>query len=132
MIVLRELALFGLVGVIGFVADAGILYLFKATFGLYFGRLISFVSAVFVTWVLNRHLTFKQRSSGLSLSREFSRYFVSMLGGGVVNYASYATLVYFVDVIANQPVWGVAFGSLAGMLVNFLLAKFFVFQNKLD
>ncbi len=129
MIVFRELFIFGLVGVVGFIVDAGVLYLCKSVLGLYIGRLVSFVCAVFVTWLLNRQFTFRQRESGLSLTREFGRYFVSMLGGGVVNYTTYALLVYFVTIITMQPVWGVAAGSLAGMMVNYLLAKFFVFSK---
>lgn len=81
------------------------------------------------TWLLNRQFTFKLQKSGVTLGREFGRYFVSMLGGGTVNYACYALLVYFVASIAQQPVWGVAAGSLAGMMVNYLLAKFFVFNK---
>ena len=129
MIVLKELFVFGIVGVIGFVVDAGVLYLCKSALGLYLGRLVSFACAVFATWLLNRQFTFKHRESGVSLVREFGRYFVSMLGGGAVNYATYAALVYFVTSVAMQPVWGVAAGSLAGMMVNFLLAKFFVFSK---
>jgi putative flippase GtrA len=129
MKVVRELVLFGLVGFIGFIVDSGVLYLLKPFMGLYYGRLVSFICAVFTTWVLNRHLTFSRRASGLSLSREFSRYFGLMIGGGVVNYASYALLVYFVEFVARQPVWGVAVGSCAGMLVNYLLARFFIFRG---
>ena len=129
MIVVRELFVFGIVGVIGFVVDAGALYLFKPALGLYVGRLLSFFCAVLATWLLNRQFTFKLRESGVTLGREFGRYFVSMLGGGTVNYACYALLVYFVVSIAQQPVWGVAAGSLAGMMVNYLLAKFFVFSK---
>lgn len=126
----RGLVLFGLVGVIGFLVDSGVLYLLKSSMGLYYGRLFSFISAVLTTWILNRHLTFSKRASGLSLWSEFSRYFGLMLGGGVVNYASYALLVYFVEFVARQPVWGVAVGSCAGMMVNYLLARFFIFRGR--
>ena len=126
----RELVLFGVVGVIGFLVDSGVLYLFKSAMGLYYGRLLSFFCAVVTTWLLNRHLTFKQRASGLSVIHEFSRYFGLMLGGGVVNYSSYALLVYFLDFFASQPIWGVAAGSCAGMVVNYLSARFLVFRNK--
>lgn len=127
---IRELVLFGLAGGIGFVVDAGVLYLLKASLGLYFGRVLSFLCAVLTTWVINRHLTFNQRASGLSLKREFSGYLGLMLGGGVVNYTSYALLVYFFEFVARQPVWGVAVGSCAGMLVNWLLARFFIFRGR--
>ncbi len=127
---LRELVLFGFAGVMGFIADTGVLYLLKPALGLYYGRLISFICAVVVTWLINRHLTFVKRASGLSLWREFSRYFGLMLGGGLVNYATYALLVSFFEAIASQPVWGVAAGSCTGMLVNYLSAKFLVFRGK--
>jgi len=127
---IRELVLFGLAGGIGFVVDASVLYLLKASLGLYFGRVLSFLCAVLTTWVINRHLTFNQRASGLSLAREFSGYLGLMLGGGLVNYTSYALLVYFFEFVARQPVWGVAVGSCAGMLVNWLLARFFIFRGR--
>ena len=130
MKVFRELFLFGLAGLIGFIVDAGVLYLLKASLGLYYGRLFSFICAVLTTWIINRQLTFKTRASGLTLFSEFSRYLGLMLGGGVVNYVSYALLVYYVDFVARQPVWGVAVGSCAGMLVNYLLARFFIFRGK--
>jgi putative flippase GtrA len=126
----RELVLFGVAGAIGFVVDAGVLYLLKPFLGLYVGRLFSFFCAALTTWVINRHLTFNQRASGLTLRQEFSRYLGLMLGGGVVNYTSYALLVYFVEFVARQPVWGVAVGSCAGMLVNWLLARLFIFHGK--
>jgi len=126
----RELLLFGVAGAIGFVVDAGVLYLLKPFLGLYVGRLASFFCAALTTWVINRHLTFNQRASGLTPHREFSRYLGLMLGGGVVNYTSYALLVYFVAYVARQPVWGVAVGSCAGMLVNWLLARFYIFHGR--
>ncbi len=130
MKVVRELVLFGLAGVIGFVVDSGVLYLLKPSLGLYYGRLFSFLCAVVTTWIINRHLTFNQRASGLTLTREFSRYLGLMLGGGVVNYVVYALLVYFFEFVARQPVWGVAAGSCAGMLVNWLLARYFIFRGR--
>lgn len=129
MKVIRELFWFGLAGTMGFLVDTGVLYLLKSSLGLYYGRLFSFICAVGATWIMNRHLTFKQRASGLSLPREFSRYLGLMLGGGAVNYVTYALLVYYFAVVANQPVWGVAAGSIAGMMVNYLLARIFVFRG---
>lgn len=130
MKVFRELFWFGLAGLIGFIVDSGVLYLLKSSLGLYYGRLVSFICAVLTTWVLNRQLTFKARASGLGLFNEFSRYLGLMLGGGIVNYVSYALLVYFIEFVAEQPVWGVAVGSCAGMLVNYLLARFYIFRGK--
>jgi putative flippase GtrA len=67
----------------------------------------------------------------MSLSREFFRYFILMLGGGVINYVTYALMVYVLEFVARQPVWGVAVGSCAGMLINYLLARFFIFRGRM-
>ncbi len=123
-----ELFFFTLVGAIAFAVDVGILYIVKSAFGLYWGRVISFICAVFITWLLNRKLTFKERFSGLSLFSEFARYLTVMISGGMVNYLIYASLVVTLKGVANEPIWGVAAGSCAGLLVNFILARSFVFR----
>ena len=132
MIIIRELFLFGLVGFAGFLVDSGVLYLLKASLGLYLGRVLSFICAVISTWLLNRYITFRQRRSGMSLNRELQNYFMMMVGGGVINYCVYAALIYYSNTVAEQPIWGVAIGSLAGMLVNYSLARIFVFKNAND
>jgi putative flippase GtrA len=121
--------LFAIVGGIAFFVDAGILYLVKGELGIYRGRLASFFCAVLTTWILNRLLTFRHRSSGLSLFSEFARYMTVMLAGGAVNYLVYALLAYSVEMVAAQPIWGVAAGSLSGMLFNFFSARHFVFKK---
>jgi putative flippase GtrA len=50
----------------------------------YSGRVLSFLSAVWLTWRLNRRYTFA--ASGSSAWREWWRYLTVMLGGGAVNY----------------------------------------------
>jgi len=52
---------FALVGTIGFVVDASVLRLVVAIFAinLYAGRLVSFLAAATVTWLLNRTFTFR-------------------------------------------------------------------------
>ncbi|WP_262966021.1 GtrA family protein [Methylobacter psychrophilus] len=125
---LKELILFAFVGGIAFAVDVGVLYLVKADIGIYWGRAASFFCAVIVTWLLNRQLTFKGRMSGLSLCSEFARYLTVMMGGGAVNYLLYASLVTTMENVAAQPVWGVAAGSGAGMMFNFIFAKYFIFK----
>lgn len=128
----HSLVRFALVGGIGFVVDAGILMLLLDTLGPYLGRVISFICAATTTWVLNRQFTFAGRQSGLSRRHEFTRYFGAMLLGGAVNYATYAALVALVSLVAAWPVLGVGAGSLAGMVVNFSLARFFIFSQKAE
>lgn len=64
-----------------------------------------------------------------SLFLEFFQYFGVMLGGGAVNYFLYALLVSLLEVVSREPIWGVAAGSCAGLLVNFTLAKVLVFNG---
>ena len=126
---LREIFLFGIAGGIGFLVDAGVLYLLKAAFGLYVARVVSFLAAAFTTWLVNRNLAFQARKSGVSLHKEFSAYLALMTSGGLVNYALYAWLVTSLNLAAQYPVIGVAVGSLGGMLVNFLTARFLLFKR---
>jgi putative flippase GtrA len=125
---LKELILFSFVGGIAFVVDVGILYLVKTDIGLYWGRVTSFFCAVIVTWILNRQLTFRRRMSDLSLFSEFINYLIIMIGGGTINYLIYTALVTTMENVATQPILGVAAGSGAGMLFNFIFARYFVFK----
>lgn len=125
----RELISFSVIGAAAFMVDAILLYIVKGALGVYWGRVLSFMCAVFFTWILNRNLTFKHRGSRKSFFSEFVRYFVVMLGGGAVNYLTYVFLVITIDAVERQPIWGVALGSCAGFLFNFTCAKAFVFKS---
>ncbi|AFE57945.1 GtrA family protein [Rahnella aceris] len=128
--IIRELFFFGLVGTVGFLVDVGILYLLKPLIGLYFGRAFSFLSAVFITWLFNRLYTFKDRETNKTLLFEFAHYLSYMLAGGAINLGSYYLLIHQVRFINEQPVYAVAFGSLAGMLVNFISSRFFLYSKE--
>jgi putative flippase GtrA len=88
---------------------------------------VSYLCAVTTTWWLNRTYTFTE-TAGKPRVREWGRYAVSQLGGGSVNYLVYAGLVYAVPLVERHPVLGVAAGSAAGLVVNFLLARRYVFR----
>jgi putative flippase GtrA len=126
---MRRFFSFALVGIIGFLIDAGVLTLVHPWIGPYYGRLLSFALAVVATWLCNRTLTFADRRGEVPLLREFGAYFVAMAAGGAVNLVVYTLLVTFVAPVAAMPVLGVAAGSLAGLAVNFVLAHFFVFRS---
>ncbi len=122
----REFLAFGLVGVAGFVVDVSVLYLAAPWLGWYAARVLSFVAAATATWALNRRYTFTTRTSGTSLGREYLRYLVTMLGGAAVNYAVYVMALHWIDG-PWAPALGVALGSCAGLVVNFLSARHLVF-----
>lgn len=127
---LKELALFSVAGTAGFLIDSAVLYLLKETLGLYGARATSFLCAVIGTWLINRRLTFRHRSSNLPLHKEFAKYLAMMLLGGAANYAIYVLSVYANSTVREHPIIGVALGSLAGMVINYAQMKFLLFKAK--
>ncbi len=126
-----EFLRFGVVGTIGFAVDASVLYACAPIAGWLAGRLISFLAAASTTWWLNRRHTFTGRRKDLSLvetAREYFQYLLSMLAGGAVNYACYVGTLYCLDG-PGTALLGVAIGSVAGMGVNFTLARLLVFKR---
>ena len=120
---------FGLVGVVGFLVDAGVLRFCMTELGMgpYAGRIVSFMAAVTATWLCNRHFTFRGQGSG-STRAQWARFVAVCLGGFVFNYGAYALLIATQPVVAAYPVLGVAAGSLAGMFFNFFASRRLVFR----
>jgi putative flippase GtrA len=126
----RQVIRFVIAGVVGFVVDAGILYLaLAAGLGYFAGRAVSFLCAVWATWQINRRYTF---TSGHRESAwvEWWRYLAAMSVGGVVNYGAYSATVLALKRLPFLPLLAVAVGSLAGMAVNFASAKLWVFRER--
>jgi len=124
----RQFFRFAIAGALGFVTDAGVLYgALKLGAGPYEGRLLSFLCAVYITWQFNRRFTFlggKPRSAW----REWCEYLGAMAFGGACNYAAYAAAITYIPLGKATPIVAVAIGSVAGMFVNFISAKKFVFR----
>lgn len=127
---LRQLFRFGLAGVAGFVVDTLVLYLMLyCGLGFYLGRLVSFFCAVWVTWHINRNYSFADGAKTAPSWQEWWRYLAAMSLGGSVNYLAYSAALLLSDTIRTHPVYAVAVGSLAGMVVNFVSAKWWVFKR---
>jgi putative flippase GtrA len=125
-----QLLRFGIVGVIGFAVDAGLLRAsLAAGLGYGEGRVLSFVIAVLATFLLNRSFTFRGRETDRAVAAELFSYVLLQLGGGVVNYGAYLLAVHVSDLVRAYPELGVALGSIAGMGVNYWTAKNFVFKQ---
>jgi putative flippase GtrA len=123
---------FGLVGVAGFLVDAGLLRgLVELGLGVYTGRIFSFLAAATATWVLNRSFTFRRdaRSAFAHPAAEWMSYLGLMLLGGLVNYGVYSLAVAGSPTVHRYPEIGVALGALAGMLINFWSAKRVIFER---
>jgi len=122
----RQFLAFSVVGILGFIVDSSVLYLgLELGLGLRSGRIVSYLVAVTATWVLNRRFTF-----GASRRRpavEWARFATTQLAGAMVNLGTYFALIAASSLVARFPVLGVAAGSLAGLAVNFIAARAFVF-----
>lgn len=126
---IKKILLFGCVGGLGFIVDSAVLYLLKSVLGLYGARGVSFIVAVFATWLLNRSITFKERRYHYWY-QEFAYYFLYMILGGLINIGVYMFLVTISTTINQYPIIGVAIGSIAGMVVNYLSSRFLIFKEK--
>ena len=129
MMSLREIAMFGICGVIGYAVDVGVLHVTAPALGPYGGRALSYLAAATTTFLLNRSLTFRVRERAGFL-RQWALFLIANLGGGAVNFGVYAGVVAANVWPLSLPWAAVAAGSLAGAAVNFTLAKRVVFTPR--
>lgn len=120
---------FGVVGVAGFLVDAGVLTaMLWLGLGPYAGRVVSYLAAASTTFALNRAWTFRTASREAPVAAQWGRFVLLNLVGFVANYGTYAALVAGTEIVAAHPVLGVAAGSVAGMFINFGLSRRYVFK----
>ncbi|HEY6431558.1 MAG TPA: GtrA family protein [Acetobacteraceae bacterium] len=124
---LAQFLKFGTVGTLGFLADTAVVYALRGALGLYAAGMVSYLLVATLNWALNRVWTFRGRGSGPA-HRQWARFLAANLLGLVLNRGTYAVLVTVVPLCARQPVFAVAAGSLAGMMVNFTLSRRMVFR----
>jgi hypothetical protein len=131
-----QFLMFSISGSIGLLVDLSALYVASMFMNLYSARIVSFVAAVFSTWLLNRTLTFKVIDSiepadiekTNSLLYEFFKYLIANLSGGLVNLIVYSIYVSYNIEITDKYI-ATCLGSLSGLLLNFALSKFIVFRR---
>ena len=131
----KEMIRFAAAGAVGFIIDAGLLYLaLWLGCGYFVGRAISFLCAVWGTWQINRHLTFRERrNASRSAWNEWWQYLGAMTIGGVVNYAVYSAVIVALPKgwwDAWTPLLAVGVGAAVGMTINFVSAKLWVFRGR--
>lgn len=131
---MRRLGSFVVAGGTGFLVDALALQLLAVQLGMqvHLAKLLSFLLAVISTWLINRRFTFPGRAGRVPLPLEFWRYLLSSLAGGTVNYLVFAATISASGFARTHLYVAVAMGSLAGMLVNFVLYSVYVFRRGFD
>ncbi len=126
----KQFLRFGVVGVGGLIVDTAVLYavVYGLGFGLYVGRVVSYLAAATFTWAMNRRFTFTQTDPAPAFV-QWLKFLAANAIGAVVNYATYAALITWLPLAKDYPVLGVAAGSIAGLSFNFTASKRWVFKT---
>ena len=120
---MQRLYRFVVVGTVGFLVDASVLLMlvkFTDT-NVHFARLVSFLTAVTVTWMANRLFTFADKKSRY-LAGEWFRYIFVNSVGGLINLLVFSTLIVARPALEQTPVIPLAIASLIAMFFNFVAA----------
>ena len=120
---MKQLFRFAIVGGLGFLVDASVLFGLVQVMGFdpYLSRGGSFLAAATFTWRLNRTLTFKVKSR--YRFRELALYLVLMALGGGLNFGVYTLAVYSFGSEPLTLLMGLIGGTLSGMILNFMTAR---------
>ncbi|HTP38400.1 MAG TPA: GtrA family protein [Steroidobacteraceae bacterium] len=131
---LVRMAGFALAGGVGFVVDATILTLLVdgAGWSPLSARLPSFLLAVSVTWLINRHFAFADRRARLvrAMAGEFWRYLLIQGSGAVLNFGIFAALLWLVPAWNALPAIALAIASACAMVFNYAVLQGFVFRPR--
>jgi len=114
-------ARFCLVGVVGFVVDAGVTLVLTQAAGWppLTGRIFAFVIAATVTWSLNRRFTFRSERGASSWGP-----YVMLTGVGAgINVGAYMAYLWLAGESGVNILTGVALGSVAALAFNFFASQ---------
>lgn len=121
------------VGSIGFVIDVSIFLIliktFEAANNLYLSSLfkaISFVFAVYVTYIGNYFFTFTNKITRRNTKSLFIKYLSGQLLGWATNFTSYILSINFTEVMIQRLI----IASFVGMFVNFILSNLILIKSK--
>lgn len=119
-------ARFLIVGSIGFIVDAGTLWIANTNFGLnpYLARLISFSTALMITWILNNHVTFKSHEK--RGKKHFAAYICVQGSSFCLNYFVYSSLIWLE---LYDPISSLAIASIIAMFFSFTAMNIWVFKE---
>lgn len=127
---LREVLSFLAVGGVGFVVEAVIL----TSLTLYAGwspwraRIPSFLTAVLVTWALNRRHTFPDR--GLQRRSTEAFFYTAIQGGGaVINLGIFGACLSLMPELAKVPVIPLAIGAIGGFAFNYAVSSKWLYSR---
>lgn len=125
----REFFRFAVVGSVGFCIDGGLLTLLtQSGWKIPTARMLSFISAVTVTWLFNRYWTFAL-DSRRSARTEYAGYIATQAAGAIVNLAVFFILIELYPSLERTPLIPLAFGAIVSLVFNYTVSKKYVFKG---
>lgn len=124
----NRLVKFALVGSVGFIVEA-VLISYLSTYqdiDPLYGRLVSFPIAVFVTWLMNRKVTFKSHNSPRT---ESLKYYIVQTFGALCNLCIFLILIFSFKFLEQKPVIPLAVASILVLPINFILSRSWVYRS---
>ncbi|USD42527.1 GtrA family protein [Vibrio sp. SCSIO 43135] len=120
---------FGMVGSIGFLADAGLfsLLFYLGDWAPLPARVVAFLFAATVTWCGNRCFTFTH-CQHVAKGKQWLKFIVVALFSAIPNLIVFNLALLVLGSGGIAALVALAFGVLAGMVSNFLLSSRWVFS----
>jgi len=126
---MKQFLKFFFVGFFAFAIDAIILQVLVSLAGWtpYAARVPSACTSIIFSWMVNRSFTFAQ-TKGKRVARSLINHFVATTLSLTVNLIVYWSFLSYFPSFNHLPVIALSFGSAVGLIINFLLAKYWVFK----
>lgn len=124
---------FGMVGTSGFVVDISFFTLLHSTFGLgpEFARGIAYWIAATWNWFLNRSFTFASADKE-ARTGQWGKYLLMCLVSFFPNWGTFTVLTNSSEFFSQNSQLALVAGVAAGMIFNFLGARFIIFRHQLS
>ncbi len=124
---------FGMVGASGFIVDVSFFTLLHSYFGLgaEFARGIAYWIAATWNWFLNRSFTFAAAEK-VDRAGQWSKYLLMCLVSFFPNWGTFTILTNGSEFFARNTQLALVAGVAAGMIFNFLGARFIIFRHQLS
>ncbi len=133
---MQRILRFVVVGSIGFAVDATILLALTALAGWQplEARIVSFMAAVTVTWLLNRNATFSDRRAlrATTSANEYVRYVLTQSIGAAINLAVFGIALWMLPALRMHLLVPLALGSIFALCFNYLALLHLVFPRRVS
>ncbi len=139
MVNIREIVVFGIIGVVNTSIDIGVFMFLKYIFNIdnqslwiIVINLISIIIAIIFSYFANKNLTFQHKKD--SNVKEVGSFIIVNAFGFVVNTSILKTIIYMLPfiypaILIDPAFIGKILGTAGSMIVSFIGYKFFVFKK---